>query len=356
MTGKITDKKEYFMNKQKFSSLLIILLIFLIASPLYAQRRITVRLASLIPENTPWGAAINRMAADWSRVTNGEVQVVVYHGGTAGDEPEVLRKMNLNEIHAAVFTSMGLSQVLPEVMAISYPFLIRNDAELAEVMRVLRPDLEARIQDARVRDNKFISLAWVNAGWIKFFSKTPVSTPDDLRRLKLATGADNEQMLQAFRIMGYQLIPTRLPDVLSALNSNRIDAIYQSPVYVASGQIFGVARNMTDINVAPFMGGILMNDTMWRRIPERYRPQLMEICRRMERDIESSISSLEAETTATMVRYGLQINHLTPQQMQAWYTDTAAYENRLVSGANPVFNREYYMKIKDILAEYRRGR
>ncbi|MDR0487527.1 MAG: C4-dicarboxylate ABC transporter, partial [Treponema sp.] len=60
-------------------------------NPLSAQRKITIKLASLIPENTAWGAAINKMAADWYKATNGEVEMIVYHNATAGDEPEVLR-------------------------------------------------------------------------------------------------------------------------------------------------------------------------------------------------------------------------------------------------------------------------
>jgi TRAP-type C4-dicarboxylate transport system substrate-binding protein len=211
----------------------------------------------------------------------------------------------------------------------------------------IRTDLDARIQR-----NGFVTLAWANAGWIKIFSKTPVYVHSDLRRLKLGTGSE-EEMLQAFRIMGYNMVPTTLPQLIPDLNSGKVDAIYQSPIYAASGQIFGIARNMASISVAPFMGGILMNETAWRRIPDQYKNQLLAICKQMERDIERSISNLENETISTMVRYGLQINQLSPQQVQEWYDDTARYESRLVGS---VFNREYYQRISTILAEYRRGR
>jgi TRAP-type C4-dicarboxylate transport system substrate-binding protein len=338
-------------DSRKFRFFLVFLLMVVLAFPVFAQRRLPpIRLASLVPENTAWGAAINRMAAEWNRVTNGQVQVIVFHGGTAGDEPEVLRKLRLNEIQAAVFTSIGLSSVMPEVMAISYPFLIRNDNELHEVMSRIKPDLDSRIQQ-----NGFITLAWAHAGWVRFFSKTPVFVPNDMRKLKLATGSE-EEMLQAFRIMGYQMVPANLTQILTDLNSGRVDAIYQSPIYAAGGQIFGSAKNMAGFNLAPFMGGILMNETAWRRIPDAYKAELLEICKRMEKEIEASISSLEAEAISTMVRYGLQINEPTPQQMQEWYDDTAGFENRLTGGNSPVFNREFYLKINNILAEYRRGR
>jgi TRAP-type C4-dicarboxylate transport system substrate-binding protein len=103
------------------------------------------------------------------------------------------------------------------------------------------------------------------------------------------------------------------------------------------------------------MGGILMNETAWRRIPDKYKSELLAICKRMEKDIEMSIINLENETISTMARYGLQINELTPQQMQEWYDDTARYESRLIGTNPPVFNREYYNRINAILTEYRKG-
>jgi len=339
------------MNKQKFKFLLMILVLFFVVNPLFAQRRITIRLASLVPENTAWGQALNRMAAEWARATNNEVQVIVFHGGTAGDEPEVLTKLRTNQLQAAVFSSMGLNSIMPEVMAISYPFLIRNQAEYNEVMRVLKPDLDRRIQQ-----NGFTTLVWVHAGWIRFFSKNPVPTPADLRRVKIGSGTDDAQMINAFRIMGYQVESVPVTDSLMALNSGRIDAVYNSPVFVAGNQLFGVARNMSGINLAPFMGGILMNNNAWRQIPERYRPQLLEICRRLEREIEASVNALETEAITVMRRNGLIVNELTPAQMQVWYDDTARFENNLVSASNPVFHREYYFRIKDILTDFRRGR
>jgi TRAP-type C4-dicarboxylate transport system substrate-binding protein len=318
------------------------------AAPLYAQRKITIKLASMVPENTPWGAAINRMSVEWARATNGEVELVVYHNGVAGSEAEVLRKLNLNQIQAAVFTSIGLNSVTPEIMTLSYPLLIRNDAELEAVLQKLRTEL-----DARIEKNGFTTLAWARAGWVKIFSKSPVFTPADLRRQKLGTNPDELEMLQAFKAMGFQMVPVNMNDVLVSLNGGMIEAIYQSPISVAGYQLFGVAKNMSTINLAPFMGGIIMNRTAWRRIPDRHKDRLMAICKQIEREIDGSIAKLETEAVNTMSRYGLIINQLNPAQEQEWYRDMARHETELVG---PIFDKEIYQKITDILQEYRKGR
>jgi TRAP-type C4-dicarboxylate transport system substrate-binding protein len=357
MTGsyKILLGKEAILLIGRKIYLLFAVCFFMLAvgSSLFAQaqRPMTIRLASLVPENTAWGQAINHLAAEWSRVTNGQINVIVFHGGTAGDEAQVMALLRSNQLQAGMFTSMGLNTITPEIMAISYPFLIRNDEELDEVLNRIKPDIDERMQRSG-----FVTLAWARAGWVKLFTRTPITTPDDLRRLRLASSYDDPQMMQAFRLMGYQVVPANLNEVLIALQSGRVDATYLSPVFAAGNQLFGVARNMSSINVAPFMGGILMNEITWRRIPDRFKPALLEVTRRVEREIESSISQLEEEAIATMLRHGLVINELTPAQAQVWYDDTARFEGRLVGGNNPVFNVEYYNIINNILTDFRSNR
>jgi TRAP-type C4-dicarboxylate transport system substrate-binding protein len=318
------------------------------AAPVYAQRKITIKLASLVPENTPWGAALNRMAVEWAQATNGEVELIVYHNGVAGSEGEVRRKLNLNQIQAAVFTSVGLNSVTPEIMTLSYPFLIHNDEELEAVLRQIRPEL-----DARIERNGFVTLAWARAGWVKIFSRSPVFTPQDLRRQKVASSPEELEMLQAFKTMGFQMVPVSINDTLVSLNGGMIDAVYQSPIYVAGNQLFGIARNMSTLNLAPFMGGILMNRNAWRRIPDQYKDRIMQICKRIEGEIDGSIAALEADAVNTMSRYGLVINTPTAAQQEEWYREIARHENEL---AGPIFNRELYQRITNILAAYRRSR
>jgi TRAP-type C4-dicarboxylate transport system substrate-binding protein len=314
-------------------------------SPLCAQRKVTVKLASLVPENTPWGAVLNRMAVEWAQATGGEVELIIYHSGVAGDESSVLRKLRGNQIQAALFTSMGLNQIAPEIFTLSYPLLIRTNEEFDAVLTGLRPEL-----DRIMRDKNYVTLAFAKAGWIKLFSRVPVFVPSDLRRQKLGSNPNELEMMQAFRAMGYQIIPVSNNDTLVSLNSGMIDSVYTSPIAAAADQSFGVAKNMSSLNIAPFMGSIVMNQTTWRRIPEKYRPALTAICKRIEAEADASFVTLEAEAIATMVRYGLIVNTLNAQQEKAWIDDMAGQEPKLVGH---IFNEDIYRKIVTILNNYR---
>jgi len=339
--------KTYSKLRLLFAAFILLIMV----SPVFAQRVMEVRLASLVPENTPWGQSINRLAAEWSRITNGQIVMKVFHGGTAGSEAQTMSLLKNNQIQAAIFTTMGLNTVTPELMSVSYPFLIRDDAELEEVLKRIKPDLEAKMQQSG-----FITLAWANAGWVKIFAKSPVVTPDDLRKIRLGSSQDQPELMQAFRQMGYNVVAADLTEIVMSLQSGRIDVTYISPVFAAGTQLFGVAKNMSSINVAPFMGGILMNEITWRRIPDRFKPALLEACKKVEKEIETSIANLDAEALSTMQRHGLIVHNLTSTQNQIWYDDTNKYEDKLIGGARPIFNREYYFRIKNILTEIRKGK
>jgi TRAP-type C4-dicarboxylate transport system substrate-binding protein len=97
--------------------------------------------------------------------------VILYGGGTKGDEPEVVATMRLgNELHGAVLTSVGIAEIEKSVYAVSIPMAYDSYEEAYAVLDRLRPRLEAAI-DAK----GFVMLNWADAGWIHFFSTKPVA-------------------------------------------------------------------------------------------------------------------------------------------------------------------------------------
>ena len=323
----------------------LILLLVMGTVQIFAQRPVNIKLASLVPENTPWGIALNRMAAEWARATNGLVTMQIYHNATAGGEADVLRKLRQNQLQAAILSTIGMSSITQEMMTMSAPFLIRTDDELDMVLANLKEDLEKMINS-----KGFYTLAWARAGWVKIFSKAPVFVPADLKRQKMGTAPEQLELMQAFKAMGYQMVPVDMPDILIALSGGMVDAVYQSPIAVAGFQIFGIAKNVLDLNLAPFMGGLIMNQTAWRTIPDKFKPQLIEITKKIEKEMDTSIIKLEAEAVGTMKNYGLVINQPTAAQAQMWYDDT----DKAIPGLlGSTFDRNLYNRIAALLKDYR---
>ncbi|MDR3122980.1 MAG: TRAP transporter substrate-binding protein DctP [Treponema sp.] len=338
---------------KKRSLFFLVALLFVGSVAAWAQRRpprqITVKLASMVPANTPWGAALNRMAGEWSAATNGEVRMQIYPSGTQGTESDVLQKLNMNVLQAAVFTSFGLNKIVPEIMTFSIPMLIRNNNELAVVFNALKPDLEAKINSGN-----YFSMALVRGGWIKIFSRDPVFVPADLKRMKVGSDTQEPAMTAAFKSMGYQVVPMESNRTLIALNGGTIDAIYVSPIASAGMQFFGVAKNMSTVNIAPFLGGIVMNRHTWELIPAQHQEAILAITRRIGAEIETSLAQLESDAISAMVRNGLVINDVNPRQAQEWYDDLEKSIPLLLDSA--AFDRNSYEKIDKLIKTHRNGR
>ena len=321
------------------------LVLMLQAGTVFAQRTITIRMASPVPENSPWGTFLNLIAEDWRTVTNGQVNVIIFHNRTAGSEEAVVRNLRLNQLQAAVLSTFGLTEVAHEVMTLSTPFFIRDDDELDIVMDQMKDVLEARISD-----KGFHTLAWTRVGWIKFFSKAPVFTPNDLKAMRLGTINEYESVNQAFRAMGFQMVPVAQNDLLIALNSPMVDAIYNSVVMVGSTQVFGLAKNMASINIAPMMGAMVFNRRAWNAIPDRYKDQMMEVVRIRQAELDVIVKEFEADLIRTMGNHGLAVNQLTPAQEQLWYDEGA---NIIPSLIGTLVDRDIYNRMNAILQQHR---
>jgi len=300
-----------------------------------------------MPRNSDWGRTLDRIAAEWARVTNNEVRLRVLHDGVEGGEAKTLSSLSADNIQGALFTSFGLAKICPAIMTLSVPFLIKNDAELALVLKEALPYLEAQT----TRTN-FVVVAWSRGGWVNIFSKDPVFVPDDLRRQRIASSPDSEDMNLAFKTMGFHLVETGMAEIGPRLASNMINAFYQTPAAVAPMGLHKNLKNMLDLPLAPYLGGIVVNRVTWNKIsPDRQR-ELIRITQRIADEFDSLMPKLSGSAVTMMSRDGLNVNKPSPAQEELWRTE-------LVKAISPLlgttFDRELYQRIDGILGKIRSG-
>jgi TRAP-type C4-dicarboxylate transport system substrate-binding protein len=317
---------------------------------LFAAPKVRIRLASLAPEATAWGKALNRMATEWLSATGGEVELIVHHNGALGsDEGEVLKKLRANAVQAAVFTSVGMNSISKKIFTLSCPFFIRDDAELRYILDNVGAELETGIES-----EKFKLVAWSHLGWIRFFGREPIRTPADLKKQTLVGPPDMPELNNMFKSLGYTVVPTAYNDTLMALSSKKADAVFQLPPFVAAFQLFGVAKNMLPLNISPVMGGIVMNEAGWRRIPDKYKQKLLEISRRIAQDIDKGSIAMSAEAIQTMKRNGLLESSPSEADKQLWIHEMETAMPSFLGGRNPIADPVLYQRISDLLKTYRK--
>ncbi|MFP4012074.1 MAG: TRAP transporter substrate-binding protein DctP [Spirochaetaceae bacterium] len=318
-------------------------LLFMTAGTAHA---FTIKVASAAPESSPWGRALDRIAADWRDISDGRVTLQIFHDGIAGEQNDIIRKMRIGQIGGALFTSDALALLSEEVFAFSAPLLIRSDEELDYVFERIRPEM-----DASIEENNFEVVGWSKGGWVKFFANEPIRSPEDLKDITLAVGDSQPETARAFRRMGYDVVPVRQTALLSSLNSGMVDAFYASPIGAAGFQWFARADNMLDLQVAPFIGAFVVSDRVWNRVSEDLKPDLVESVNRQAEELDSAVESLEAEAIETMQEHELNVVTLSEAERERWF---AEFEESLEVTVGTVFDEDTYRDIRGYLEEFRR--
>jgi TRAP-type C4-dicarboxylate transport system substrate-binding protein len=324
---------------------LALALLLLLAGSLSAQ--IVIKLGSLAPADSPWDKALLKMALDWQTISRGRVVVKVYNGGIAGDEPDMLRKMRIGQLQAAALSGSGLGKIHPDFLVYQLPFMARDDAELQYLIDKLRPRLEKLAEE-----KGFTVLAFTLSGWLHFFSKTKVLVPSDMERLKFFVMEGSPEVDQAWKEMGFHIVPLPTNDAFAALQSGMVDVFTASPLSAAATQWFALAPNMTDFNWAPFTGGLVISNQAWRRIPAELRPELARAAETALEGLTAEVAKVEAQAMQIMKQNGLVINHPSPEQLKQW---EQLVERALKILLNNPIDSDIYQQARGYLEEYRKS-
>lgn len=325
----------------RHARMLAILLLAALALP--AQ---VIKIGSIAPDRSPWDDALKEIAREWERISGGQVRLKIYPGGIAGGEEDVIRKMKVGTLGGAVLTNIGLTKINPDAFVLSTPFMFHSEAEMAYVMERLTPTFEAQI-----RQKGFKVIIWTMTGWVNVFSKAPVVYPQDLKRQKLAFSTGEPELEQAWKKSGYLVVPTELSDLMMALQSGMVDAFYLPPLVAASGQYFGVAQHMCSLKIAPLVGGLVIVDRLWERIPENQKKEMMAAVARVSNKLAGETERLEQKAIDTMKKNGLVIHEAPADGLAKWKEAAAKGMDELVG---KLFSREIYDRLQEILEEYRR--
>lgn len=306
---------------------------------------LTIKMGTLAPAGSPWDEALKKLSANWSEMTNGRISVVIYPGAIAGGEGDMVRKMRIGQLQAAAMTGSGLEGIVSDVFLLNVPFLFSNEAEANHVLEEVTPTYKKLFAE-----KGFVLLGWTIAGWINFFSREPVVTPRDLQMQKLAVAGNSPDQVQAWKNVGFHVIPLDTPNLMSGLSSGMIDALYTSPLAAASYQWFGIANNMCALNIAPLIGAIVISERTWRQIPESYRTDMEQSAKQVMKPLYADTRKLETQAMTVMENNGLTVNDVPPSVAQQW-------RSLLDRGVKPLIESSYsmslYEKIKSLIQSYR---
>jgi serine/threonine protein kinase/TRAP-type C4-dicarboxylate transport system substrate-binding protein len=312
---------------------------------LYANMT-SIRLATLAATGSFHYLALQEMAQKWREATGGLLRITIYPNGTQGGEANMVRLMRSGSLTAGTLSVVGLSEIEPAVGSLSFlPMAYRSWDEYDFVLGKLGGGLEKMLQD-----KGFVVLFWADAGWVRFFSKTPAFRPEDFKSSKIFTWAGNEFQVNLMKSLGYHPVPLETDDILPGLRTGLINAVPLPSCQALAGQVYTAAPNMLNLKWSVLSGATVIRRDAWDRFQPDLQTRLFEAAAEAGAKIRAASRKEDENAIKTMQTRGLIVHSVTPGIEEEW-RNWAESLYPLIRGT--LIPAEIFDSILPLLAEYR---
>ena len=306
----------------------------------------TVVLGTLAPEGTTYHRTLLELREAWRKAPGGGVNMKIYAGGKLGGESKMVSQMRLGALDAAMLTATGLAELEKGVTGLqTAPMIFRSLEEVDHVGAKLQPALEKRMEQAG-----FVVLFWSDAGWVRFFSKQPMRTPEDLKKFKLFVWAGDTEIVQLWKSGGYQPVPLETADIVPMLDTGLINCVPAPPFAALATQIFDRAPHMLDLNWAPLTGALVIRKPVWDKLPADAKPALRKAALEAGKTTKALGRAESDKSVEAMKSKGLTVHPVSPELEAQWRAAAEVFYPKLKGQFVPA---EIFDEVQRLLAEHR---
>jgi TRAP-type C4-dicarboxylate transport system substrate-binding protein len=312
-------------------------------------RPVRVELGTLAPKNSSYHRALLAMGQEWRKAPGDGVRLKVFPNGVIGSESDMVREMRLGGIQAALLTATGLSDIEPMVGGLqSLPMMFRDLEEFDFVYKKLQPDLEAKL-----RAKGFVVLFWSDAGWVHFFSTSPLVKPADLKSMKIYTSASVPGSANVWRAGGYHPVALEPSNILSSLQTGMIDAATVPPIFALAARVDTAAPNMLSLNWSPLLGAAVIRESAWNQVPVETQQFLLSSAKKAGEQIVTKARAEGEESVIAMKKRGLKVADVSEVVEKEWVQAVAELRIEI---RGELVSDELFDRVESLLKEYRASR
>jgi TRAP-type C4-dicarboxylate transport system substrate-binding protein len=309
----------------------------------------TVTLGTLAPDGTSYHRMLLEMREKWRKAPGGGVNLRIYAGGKMGGEAKMVSQMRLGALDAALLTAAGLSEIEPGVSGLqNVPMMFHSLDELDYVSEKLRPMLTKRMEQAG-----FVVLFWGDTGWVRYFSKQPMLTPDDLKKTKMFVWTGNPAFTEMLKEGGLQPVPLETADIVPMLDTGLITSVSLPPFVALAGQVYSRAPHMLDLNWAPLTGALVVRKAVWDKIPAEAKGVLQAAADEAGKSNKTQGRAESDKAVIAMKEKGLTVHPVTPELEAEWRKVSESFYPKIRGKLVP---EDVFAEVEKLVKEYRASR
>jgi len=224
-----------------------------------------LKIGTVMPDGSTWAREAHVFMNAVEEGTNGRLKVKIYFGGVAGDEEEQLSRIGRGQLDGTI-AGMLCERVAPSMRLVRLPGLFQSRDEAASIMSALFSEFESEAAKAG-----YVISATAGLGTDVYFTKQPVHSMAELRRVKLWRWSADEVGIATSRAMGLTVVPMEINEAAHSLDSHKIDGMIAIPQAALAWQWSARAPYLTDLRGSYLWGCMLIASSSFNRLAPEYR-------------------------------------------------------------------------------------
>jgi TRAP-type C4-dicarboxylate transport system substrate-binding protein len=209
-----------------------------------AEETRTLRMATLAPDGSAWARELKLISQGIEDGTRGRLRIRWIWGGIAGEEDHVAERIRKQQLDGIASGGMLCQRIAPSMQVLALPGVFQNNDEAAHVVGRLWPKAQKE-----ARDSGYALLAAIEFGSTVLFSREPVSSMAEFRKLRWWRWHLDERAIEMTREMGLNIVPTPLYEASNAYAANKLDGFMGIPTAAIVFPWSTQARYFTDLRV-----------------------------------------------------------------------------------------------------------
>jgi TRAP-type C4-dicarboxylate transport system substrate-binding protein len=322
----------------------IVLLALVLLNALLPAKTV-IKMATLAPSDSTWVNMMRQMFKEVEDKSKGEIEFRLYPGGVLGDERDMVRRMQIGQLHACAMTSVGLSIIQKEALIFQLPLIFENFEELDYA----REKLLGRMETA-FSESDYVLLGWGDVGPAYLFSRRKIQKKEDLRNSKVWGWVDDKIAMALYKEAGISPIPLSISEVLTSLQTGVIDTVPSTPLACVALQWFNRLDYMIDLPLSVSVGATVLKKKSF----DRLSPKSQEILVRTAKDYHGRLALMIREendrSLVTLKDQGIEMIPVSEETKRDWETIALGVRKTLVG---QLYSQELLDELLRLVEEFR---
>ena len=301
-----------------------------------------IRIAGNFSVEHSSSVAIEQFKKDVEAATGGKVIVEVFPAMQLGGAQENVTQVRAGTIMMTWVGMAFLSRTVPELEAVSLPFMFPN-REVA--YKVMDGKIGALI-DQKMADKGFISLGFMELGPRQVTNSVrPIKTMADLKGLKIRL-QPNETHLATFRALGANPVAMDIREVYSAMEQKVIDGHENPYALIVDSRFYEVQKYVS--NTAHFFDfiAVVANRKKFEALAPEYQAAIKTAMAKAVAAQRAAATKADATALAELQKKGMVYTEMPASEREAMRKATAGVVDDIKKRVGPELVDSVLVEVK----------